>query len=573
MNILLDGITIFLKFYKEILVFFVVVLGIGFLGIKHTILYQLNSKIKLLAAFSVGSAVLCVATYVLVILSYFWPFLMQPGSYIILFFSVLVLVREAWLSDIKGIFYPYIVFGVVILLLLLFIRLAFLKHIILPPYSDSPVHYQIISNLLHPGRLNSSKLSLDNLLNNYYHFGFHSLVAWLISITNINPADTISLLGQLFLVIGPISILVFVYTLTNNIIGALFAGLLAAIGWHMPSFAANWGKYPAIAALAVMPSVLALLIFDINITSLKKTYFLQGILILIGIALMHTRVIICLLLSVICFLLSNKLKIENELKITQRIGYSLLYIVSLWPLLKILADFYSGILVLVLSLVLLPFAFKVFPRLSVSIFLYTFGAWLITTVPTLFPNIYRPLLDKQFLEMMLYIPFSIISGAGLAGLTNKLPANGTLRWSVIVSFFAIVIVNFIQINSLYPDSCCNYFSKDDRLAFEWIQEGTSEKTLVLISTSDSAGQRIGTDAGIWLFPLIGQPTNKLPYNIKWDSSNEIEKICRLGTIEIMIYVGGKQYSFDDSQLSNEKWARLAFRSGKTKIYQVSECQN
>jgi hypothetical protein len=571
-TVFLDGASVFFEFIAGILFFLVAIFGLGFISIK-TNRYEAGWKVNLLAAFSVGSVVLCVVSYFLVLLSHSWPFLLQPGSFIILFFAILVLLRGIWLKEIKITWDTRVFLAAMFVFLLLIIRLAFLKHIILPPYSDSPIHYQIVSGFLHPGAIDNSNLSLENILSNYYHFGFHSLAAWLTTVAKMEAVDAIALLGQLFLVIGPASIMFLVYSLTNDSNGALFAGLLAAIGWYMPAFAVNWGKFPAISALATMPSVLAFLKLRSIGGAKNNISLILGLMLFTGIALMHTRVIVGILLAIVCYSLSNKLTVRDELGFFQSVGYSVLYIISLWPLLQLLTDFYSGVLVVAVLLVLLPPAFQVFPRLSIAVFLFTFGAWLIGIAPTLIDNSFRTLLDKQFLEMMLYIPFSIMGGAGFAGIIKKLSFAGTLRWYVTVPLVSCVLLNFLQGNSIYPDPCCDYFQESDRLAFDWIQNNSSKNTLVLISTFESTGQIVGTDAGIWLLPLIGQPTNKLPFDIKWDSFNEIEKTCQTGAREVFIYVGGREHSFDYTQLAQAEWAKLAFKAGKTMIYQIPECRS
>jgi hypothetical protein len=572
MNILIDGILIFLKYSGEIFVFFVAVLGLGFFSIKYTLTNELNPKIRLLAAFSIGSVVLSVITYALVVLSHFWPFLLRPGSFIILFFSILVLSRGIWSKEIKIDFDILVVLGTIALFLLLIIRLAFLKRTILPSYSDSPIHYQIVFGVLHPEALNNLNLSLENILGNYYHFGFHSLVVWLSSISKIDPVNTISLLGQLFLVIGPVSVLFLVFTFTKDSNAALFAGLLAAVGWHMPAFAVNWGKFPALSALATLPTVIAILNLRSSGNDNKTTNLFLVLILFVGISLMHTRIVICIFLTAICFFLSNRVTFGEKMGFFQGVGYSLLFIISLWPLLQYLTDFYSNWPLSFVLIVLLPFAFQVYPRLAMGVFLFIFGTWLIGIAPALFNRGFQTLLDKQFIEMMLYIPFSIMGGAGFSGIVKKTSFFGTLRWSPVIVFVAFVLLSFRQGNSIYPDSCCDYFNENDRLAFEWIQANTSESTLVLISAFDNSGRIVGTDAGIWLSPLIGQPTNKLPFDISWDSSDEIEKICQLGTKEVLIYMGGRHSSFDNTELAYGRRAKLVFKSGKTHIYQVSECQ-
>jgi len=225
---------------------------------------------------------------------------------------------------------------------------------------------------------------------------------------------------------------------------------------------------------------------------------------------------------------------------------------------QFLANYYSGFSVLVIFLILLPFAFQAYPKLAVGVFLFTFGLWLITIVPTFLNLGYRTMLDRQFLEMMLYIPFSVMSGTGFAGFIKKLPTTGVSRQFLSIVMSGCVLSGFLNINSIYPDQCCDYFKESDQVAFEWLRERTSEHALVLISTYDNDGQMVGTDAGIWLFPLIGQHVNKQPFNTNWNSLPEIEQICSSGAKEIYIYVGGRAYSFDNAQLARGNWTKLVF---------------
>lgn len=571
MNVFLDGIYIVLKYIGALSLLLMVILGLGLFSIRHNINQEINPGIKLLAALGVGIVVLCVVSYVLVALSHFWPFLLQPGSYIILFFAILVLLQGIWSREVGFACDIRVALGTLILFLLLVMRLAFLKRIILPPYSDSPIHYQIVFGMLHPDTVTTAKLSLGNILSNYYHFGFHALAAWLASVAKIEPADAISLLGQVFLVIGPVSVLFLTYTLTKDSKAAIFAGLLAAIGWQMPAFAVNWGKFPALGALAAFPTVVAIFNLHPNGVPNKGVRLFWGLVLFVGIALFHTRIIICVLLTAICYFLSTKMTTGVGLGFFKSVGYSLLFIVSLWPLLQPFEDFYSGLPVLLVLIVLLPFAFQTYPGLAVGIFLFTFGTWLIEIVPKLFGNDFQPLLGKQFIEMMLYIPLSIMGGAGFAGIMKRMAFSVALRWSTAIAFVACVMIGFLQRNSIYPDSCCDYFGESDRLAFAWLQEKASKHTLVLISASVGAGKIVGTDAGIWLLPLIGQPTNKLPFNIAWNSTDEIKNICRLGAQDIFIYMGGREYSFDNTRLAQEEQFELVFKSGRTLIYQLHGC--
>lgn len=236
-----------------------------------------------------------------------------------------------------------------------------------------------------------------------------------------------------------------------------------------------------------------------------------------------------------------------------------------------LDNFYARMGIFVVLLILLPFAFRYHPKLSLGVFLFTFGLWMLAIAPTLVISNPRMLLNNQFLEIMLYIPFSIIGGAGFAGLMEWRPVTSFLRPTLATLFLAGVILSFLPNNSVYPDSCCNYFSESDRAAFRWLEQNSTDHTLVLIPSFDDNGRMKGTDAGVWLFPLLGQPTNKLPFNLDWSSREELESICRLNAGDTYIYQGGRDYSFDHEKLEKEIRAHLVFESGKTKIYQVDGC--
>ena len=571
LNILLDGISI-LNLYKEgIVVFGIASIGMGYFAIKQTLNNKIAPRIRLLSYFCIGSLALSTVCYVLFLLAYFWPGLLRPGVFLILFFSIVMVIRGLWVGDIKVAWdIPVICMGLIVFFLLI-LRLSFLKHIILPPYSDSPIHYQIVYGLLQPEATAVSKLSFGNIFTNYYHFGFHSIVAWLALTTGFDPANAISLVGQLFLVIAPLSILLLVTVLTNDSNGALFSGLLAAIGWSMPAFAVNWGKFPALISLALFSALIALFCLYIRSQSKVSGAFYWGIILVLGIVFIHTRILICLVLALIAYYVSNRLASKNEIEFPQSVRLSLLFVLSLWPISQLIANFYLRFPVWLILLILLPFAFQVYPKLSVGIFFYTTGMWLITLVPHIIFKNDQMLLDRQFLEIMLYIPFSVMGALGFAGMIKKIPLDKPLRWVVVPVLVGGVLFNFQHSASLMPSSCCDYFRESDRLAFHWLRENASKESLVLISSFDDNNRVFGTDAGIWIYPLAGINTNKLPFDTAWHVPNVLEEVCSIGAEKTYIYSGGKQNSFDNTQLMQEEWIDSVFKSGGTEIYEVSKC--
>lgn len=582
MKILLDGLSMLYVYKEGIVAFFVATLGFGLFIMRRIGNNEQDGRITLFASFSVGSIALTVVAYLLILLAHFWPVLLRPGSILIFLIAAVLFVKEAGTSLISTKSIPTIgktdlisnqfILAGIALLLLLVARLAFLKHILMPGYSDSPIHYQIVMGFLDPEAAGSSKLSLANIFSDYYHFGFHAVTAWLVSLTSYAPETVISLLGQLFLVITPISVMFLAYVLTREINGALLAGLLTAAGWLMPAFAVNWGKFPALASLAVMPAVLALLwLYRYDGNKKLPNLFVISIL-LLGATLLHTRIVICILIAVSGSFLSEKLKIADRLEPLQAVKYALFYVVSLLPLYQLMNEFYRGIPVLIVLLILLPFAFQAYPKLSVGIFFYTFGLWLIVLAPSLVIKKFPSLLDRQFIEIMLYIPFSLLAGAGFAGFMKVLPSQKLWRWLAVTVLLGGAVFNFLQGRTIYPNKCCDYFREEDKLAFQWIQNNASEHTLFLISTIDDGRNLYGTDAGIWIDPFLGISTNKLPFGFDWESAEEISEICSTGgPTGIYVYKGGQPYSFANSKLAHGQWTEPVFTAGKTVIYQVSNC--
>jgi hypothetical protein len=570
-NLMLDGLMM-LGVYKEgIIVFLLTSFGVGYFVLKRGVKHEMDAGIKFLSSFGVGVAALFLIAYLLIWVGHFIPALFIPASFLPLLFSLFVIGKGIWDGDFKTLWHPRAAGVGFALLLLLIARLAFLKHILLPSYSDSPIHYQIVVGLIRPEAGGAVNLSLGNIFEQYYHFGFHGLTAWLIAITGLAPENAISLVGQLFLVLAPLSVVSLIYAITKNVNGALFGGLIAATGWAMPAFAVNWGKFPALGALAVAPAVLAFLGYGLRAESRNRIWIVLALGLLAGATLAHTRILVCLLLAVCGYLLSKKLAPPDELNFFQAVRFSLLFLISIWPIRQIVFDFYSTIPTAVAWIILLPFAFQTFPRLSVGIFFYILGCWLIAIAPPLLIEGIQTPLDRQFLEIMLYVPFASLGGAGFVGAMKKLSAREAAQWSAGVALCLLVTLIFLRGRSLLPNPCCVYFKDEDRQAFEWIQDNTAPDSLILISSFEGDGKIMGADAGIWLEPLLNSNTNKIAFDKDWNSETTMTEVCSMSQKEIFIYAGGTPFSFNHSQLTTSSWIEAAFSDGQTIIYQVVGC--
>lgn len=572
MNFILDGLFIFSQYWEVLFIFAISVFGLGWFFINSCWSFEEDYGTKLVASFSIGVVVLCLTSFVLMVLSYFLPFLLRPGSYAILFFAIFVSLKGLLRGEIKFPRDSGFFLAASVLFLLLLTRLAFIKHILLPPYSDSPVHYQIVLGMLQPDTQIASQLSLETIFSNYYHFGFHSLTAWLVTLAGVEPLQVMPLVGQLFLVVVPVSIVFMVKVTTGETTGALFAGLLSTVGWYMPTFAVNWGKYPAIGALAVLPAVAATLVLWRRQHNNSSTSVLWILAMVTGITVLHSRAIVCLLLFALSWFVVGKMSITGEVNLFQSVRYTLLYIASLWPLRSYLADYYGNWPIAVALCALLPIAFSKFPRLSMGIFLFTVGVSLTVVIQLFIGNGFRELLDRQFLEMLMFMPFSIMGGAGLSGFMKSFQLTRTSRMLGLTLLSGLVLWVSPWNRVVYPEKCCNYFQEDDQLAFQWMRKHVGTSDLILIASFENQGQILGTDAGGWIDPLLGFNTNKLNFDTDWTSPVEIEEICNIGSEVVYVYAGGRPYSFNGSQLTEGEWTEEVLRIGQTAIFRVSECE-
>ena len=560
-QMLSDGFAILNQYKEALLVFFLTTFGLGLFVARMLKLDKFLSGIGLLACFGLGSLLLVVASYLLAILAQFWPFALAPGSFLFVLLAAAVIIHQILTHKISLRFNAYLLAALIALFLLLLVRLSILEHIFVPPYSDSPIHYQAIADILGQGNGLKVKISLANIHKDYYHFGFHTLTAWLVSATGIPALDGMSLLGQVFLVIGPISVFALALVLTGSIPGALLAGLLAAIGWSMPAFAVNWGKFPALLSLAAAPAALAVL------QARRKVSLLWAILavsfLTLGAVLLHTRIIFVLALAIAGFYLAGKAASARQPDLLQTslralaLGLFLLAFLTSFG-----AEAYRGWPLWIFLLALTPFGVWVNPRPLFAAFAFLAGIWLLT---------FLPLLDRPFLEMLLALPLSLWGAAGFSGLLERIGQKQWLKIGAAVAAFSLVLVVFLARGAYLPDPCCNYFTAQDAQAFGWIRENASPRTLFVIAVFADENQRFGTDAGIWIQPLTGTATNMLAYDSDWDDPAALEALCRPGGGQTYLYTGGTAFSFPSAELARQTWLQPVFRAEQVQLYQVTGC--
>lgn len=565
LNNLSTGFSLFLELKTPILLLLISTWAGGIISVKLNFLEEPGHIFDYIGVFFTGILVLTGTTFFLSFLSLISPNLFHAGSFFSLTISIIWIIKYGKLRFDRRNFGYWLGVNLIFILLLL-IRLPYLNNILMPGYSDSPIHYQIIKQILISSDVIHSNLSIKNILDTYYHFGFHSLTAWLSATSDLSIDKGMSLIGQAALALAPLSVSFLTFTITKNKIGAFFSGMLAAFGWIMPAFGINWGKFPALLSLSILPAMLGL-IFQARKGNKYHHIYLCAFLIL-TLTVVHTRVFVLVLLALAAIIAANALSLPPRNTFTRSLIYSILFAISMMPLLENLETFYNNVAVGAFLLILMPFAFMNFPNQTTALFIFITGVWgvkLLSEIPV------NPitLLDAQFINLTLFIPLSMLGGVALAGGLKHTPRN--LKPFLLFTVIIVTCYNSPWQSTLKPDPCCDLYTNDDKVAFEWIQSSAKEEDLFIISTVNYKQQH-GTDAGTWIYALTEKNVNKRVFDTKWDISTGFPNSCNSGTTDIYIYMGGKQYSFPREQLMGLNWIEIVFSHGKVSIFKVVKCQ-
>jgi hypothetical protein len=470
----------------------------------------------------------------------------------------------------------------------LFTRLAFLADLVVPSYFDGALHYAISQNLLTQFGTwpwQGAAAPLDG----YYHLGFHLLTAVFAAFWGMKINQVILLLGQILLAVIPFPVFFMLQRETESAPAAFFALFLAGWGWSMPAYALNWGKYPALAGLLALQFVLALAYFATRPgLPTKNKLFLTGLLLagIIFSALMHTRTLIVLALVFLSYLAASYwAKLEN-----QRTSFTLLALIvaGLFGLvvylqsrdiLKLVFDPYLRVntwwltgLVIVLG----PFAFKQSARLALTSLL-TLSLLLVCLLIPVPLDAFQTLLDRPFVQMLLYLPLAWLGGLGLAGLLGMFRDHPKGKFLLTVAAFGLVLIQMALNYNFSPSACCILFKPDDAVALEMLKQNLPEAAQVLIAGNtlnvfdiENPSEQHGSDGGIWITPLTGRKTLVRHFSTDFGARATLSDVCEHGIS--YIYVGGTQESFslDQLQAQPEQYAVWLSLPG-AHLFQVVSC--
>jgi len=523
-------------------------------------------------AIPIGTITLSLLFLIFIVFGRLWPPALLIGAWMIALggFGLLV----AWMVThgselIREIKWLPLAAGAVAFLLLLLLRLAFLRGLVAPPYADSAYHYLLTTRLLEPS------IPLNAVIpGSYYHLGFHVLTSWLAALTGSDLLTLLPLTGQVLLVVLPLSVYALALSLAGERSAARISALSAALLWSMPALAANWGKYPAISGIALFPALCATLLLLGRQKEKKALRHISTVILFFGVAWFHTRILVLLFYAGTATAVAALLRKHSATRIVRLvswlawIGCALLYLTTpFFPLIyngKHFLPIIGVILCLLCGLI-------VQPRVTLSIGLFTFLAMTSIFIPL--PGwLHLPvdsLLNEQFLEISLFLPFSLVIGIGGSGLLHLLKK----RWQKAIVWLILAIWLFVgAINQkVYkPHSCCNFVTGSDLAALEWMKTELPPGATVYIAGIDKKDGLLGSDAGVWVKPLTGFSSHLLPFDYAWFSGQEHSDICPLDPA--YLYIGHQTYSFQINAITRPDWYQRVFDQLGTSIYRIIPCK-
>jgi hypothetical protein len=147
---------------------------------------------------------------------------------------------------------------VILLLLSLTVRFLAVRDLSFPLWVDSSRHALITAVMVESGQTPDDYEPYLPVGRFAYHYGFHTLSAGLSLMTGWPLPRLLLVLGQLLNGLTPLALYAATWLVTRRRGPALFAAFLVALPLFFPAYYATWGRMTQLAAVLVLPVLLAL---------------------------------------------------------------------------------------------------------------------------------------------------------------------------------------------------------------------------------------------------------------------------------------------------------------------------
>lgn len=410
------------------------------------------------------------------------------------------------------------------------------------PGSDSYHHTLIAQLIVERGGLPSSYRPYAPLDSFTYHFGFHSTAAFLHWLSGIGMAKSVLVVGQALNALSLLSAFFFAERLLRSKTAGLFSALVVGLLSVFPAYYANWGRFPQLTGLVILPIALALAIEGVERKDSNARYLAAAGIALAGLFLAHYRVLIFYLSFAVVYLLCATYASRNSTRAMSRIwlrplAIGFLALALTWPWLQNLLNhldlsslfqtayrpsweffsierlegavsFYSNYPLMALSILGAFWGLVKREKLIIVLCLWVVVLLLISNPYWVdLPGV--GLADYVTVLMSLFFPASIAIGFLAAPLERAMPQVRLLIGALLVALAFWGVGRMLTI----VDPKNVYVKEADEVAMEWIRENTPEDAKFLVPSviyDRKLNFVIGLDAGYWMPLLAGRDTTAPP---------------------------------------------------------------
>jgi hypothetical protein len=445
---------------------------------------------------------------------------------------------------------------------------VFITKLELPLFTDSIHHYAYIDGL------SRTNLSYSGLFGGFpfrfYHYGFHLFVAQAHYLTGIPISDLMLASGVHILMLCAVGIFVIGLSSTESIDLALITACIIALTGVFPSFALNWGKYPALFSMALLQFPLSIMIRSLkhgsHVLRSQETTLVGISTIVAGMA--HWRSILVIVAAglVCCYCLLarkyDKLKMMNAIV---SLVITFLAIIELTKLNIPIAN--KGLWIIILSGSIV-FCLRLTKRginsqivMPLLLFGLIFAATKIT-MPLRWIQ-FASLIDWPYYRISLFIPATVLLAVSLSEMECFSFAQSRkqhLFWTVML--ISLILLPWKQ--RLVPGQQFILVGRDQMQAFNWIEQTYSNtEAKFLISGIGALDYYEATDSGGWIEPLTGIETEVLPVMIDFTSVPQRDLLC---ATKPLIYIdhNNRLSSYNDFTLDTKLYHTL-YNQGSVRI--------
>lgn len=441
--------------------------------------------------------------------------------------------------------------------LALAVRFIDARDLALPMWVDS-VHHTLIAQLIaESGRLPTDYGSLMPTLPFTYHFGFHSLVAYLNWLTGLDVAQGVLVVGQVLdaLIVFP------VYLLASQVCRDRRAGLAAAVAAGlvalMPAYYVTWGRYPQLAGLEVLPAAALIIGWYLrSATAIRQGGWRLALLALLAVAgQVQTHPRVALMLA--CWVLADWLLLAlagKSGKDGPRLVLSVLLLALaagalLAPWLGRLAQdqvasalgtssgspatFPLGLVVdlndrylLLAAVGGLGLGLVRRRREAVLVALWV-GLCLAVANPGWPGPVHNTALSNESLAIAAFLPVALLDALLVAELGRGLRVAAWPAWArggAGLTLLAAGVLGAQALTGIVNPSCL-LATVADLDAVRWVEQNTEPTAAFLVNSRPwQAGIHSGSDAGYWLLPLAHRRTSQPPLVYAQGMPSDVAKV-------------------------------------------------